>query len=136
MYLYSGIICCTAKVTTLEINYTSTKLEKNGEKKSESQYLTITPSWIHIWWDVCNSTEKYAKTIQGKKEALDLLLKRTMRTIKLKSSHGGTVETNPTRNHEVVGSTPSLSGVRIRGCCELWCRLQMRLRSGMAAAVV
>ena len=27
---------------------------------------------------------------------------------------------NPTRNHEVAGSIPSLSGLRIRHCCELW----------------
>ena len=29
-----------------------------------------------------------------------------------------------------------LSGLRIRCCCELWCRLQMRLRSCMAVASV
>ena len=28
-----------------------------------------------------------------------------------------------------------LSGLRIRRCHELWCRLQMRLRSGVAVAV-
>ena len=27
------------------------------------------------------------------------------------------------------------SGLRIWHCCELWCRSQMRLRSGIAAAV-
>ena len=35
--------------------------------------------------------------------------------------------TNPTRNHEVAGSIPGLSGLRIRRCRELWCRSQMRL---------
>ena len=29
-----------------------------------------------------------------------------------------------------------LSGLKIRCCCELWCRSQMRLRSGVAVAVV
>ena len=46
------------------------------------------------------------------------------------------VEMNLTRNHEVVGSIlASLSGSRIWCCPELWCRLQMRLRSGVAVAV-
>ena len=34
-----------------------------------------------------------------------------------------------------VRSLGSLSGLRIRRCCELWCRLQTRLRSDMAVAV-
>ena len=41
--------------------------------------------------------------------------------------------TNPTRNHEVAGSIPALaSGLTIRRCCELWCRLQTRLGSCVA----
>ena len=44
--------------------------------------------------------------------------------------------TNPTRNHEVVGSIlASLSGLRIRHCHELWCRSQMWLGSHVAVAV-
>ena len=39
------------------------------------------------------------------------------------SSQGGTVEMNPTRNHEVAGSDSSIRGLRIQCCCELWCRL-------------
>ena len=35
-----------------------------------------------------------------------------------------------------VRSLALLSGLRIRHCCELWCRLRMRLRSHVAAAVV
>ena len=31
-----------------------------------------------------------------------------------------------------VGSLASLSGLRIRRCHKLWCRLQMWLRSGVA----
>ena len=34
-----------------------------------------------------------------------------------------------------VQSLASLSGLRIWHCCELWCRLQMQLRSGMAVAL-
>ena len=33
-----------------------------------------------------------------------------------------------------VPSLASLSGLRIRHCCELWCRLQTRLGSGVAVA--
>ena len=41
------------------------------------------------------------------------------------------------RIHEDAGSTPALlSGSRIHHCRELWCRLQMQLRSGIAVAVV
>ena len=43
--------------------------------------------------------------------------------------------TNPTSIHEDVGSNPGLtSGLRIRCYCELWCRLQTWLRSGVAVA--
>ena len=45
--------------------------------------------------------------------------------------------TNPTRNHEVAGLTLALlSGLRIRRCRELWCRLQRRLGSHVAVALV
>ena len=48
----------------------------------------------------------------------------------------GSVETNPTSNHEDAGSFPGLEGgLRIRHCCELWCRPQMWLGSGTAVAV-
>ena len=52
-----------------------------------------------------------------------------------RSSCGGTVEMNLTRNHE-VRSLASLSGLRVWRCRELWCRSQMQLRSCMAVAVV
>jgi len=35
-----------------------------------------------------------------------------------------------------VRSLASLSGLRIRHCYELWCRLQTRLGSGVAVAMV
>ena len=45
--------------------------------------------------------------------------------------------TNLTRIHKDAGSTlASLSGLRIQHCCELWCKSQTRLRSGVAVAVV
>ena len=34
-----------------------------------------------------------------------------------------------------VPSLASLTGLRIQCCCELWCRLQAQLGSGVAAAV-
>ena len=44
--------------------------------------------------------------------------------------------TNPTRNHEVAGSVPGLAqGLRIQCCRELWCRLQMLLRSHIVVAL-
>ena len=46
------------------------------------------------------------------------LLKKPFR-----SSHSGAAETNPTRNHKVVGSILALlSGLRTLRCRELWCR--------------
>ena len=44
---------------------------------------------------------------------------------------------NPTSTHEDAGSIPSpLSGLRIWYCCELWCRSQMQLESGIPMAMV
>ena len=43
---------------------------------------------------------------------------------------------NPTNIHEdVVPSLALLHGLRVWRCCELWGRLQMGLRSGVAVAV-
>ena len=45
--------------------------------------------------------------------------------------------TNPTRIHEFVGSIPGLAQwLRVLCYRELWCRLQTRLRSRIAVAVV
>ena len=44
---------------------------------------------------------------------------------------------NPTRILEDVGSIPGLApSVKDRHCHQLWCRLQVWLRSGVAGAVV
>ena len=44
---------------------------------------------------------------------------------------------NPTSIHETrVRSLALLSGLRIQRCCELWCRSQMQLGSGVAVAMV
>ena len=51
------------------------------------------------------------------------------------SFHHCLVETNLTSIHEDAGSIPVLSGLGIQHCCELWCRLQTQLKSGVAVAV-
>ena len=43
--------------------------------------------------------------------------------------------TNPTRNHEVVGSVPALAQWVNDPARELWCRLQTRLGSRVAVAL-
>ena len=48
------------------------------------------------------------------------------------------METNPASIHEDEGSIPGLALLgllRIWCCCELWCRLQMLLTSGVTVAV-
>ena len=53
------------------------------------------------------------------------------------SSRRGTVEANPTRNHEISGLIPGLTQwVKNPLCYELWCRSQMWLGFGIAVALV
>ena len=43
---------------------------------------------------------------------------------------------NPTSIHEDASSIPRLAqGLRIQGCCELWCKSQARLKSCVAVAL-
>ena len=52
------------------------------------------------------------------------------------SSRHGAAEMNPTRNHGVVGLIPGLAqGVKDPCCCDLWCRSNAQLRSGIAVAL-
>ena len=54
-----------------------------------------------------------------------------------RSSHRGSVVTNPTHIHEDLGSIPDLlSGLRFQHCRELGCRSQIWIRSRLAMAVV
>ena len=52
-----------------------------------------------------------------------------------RSSHCGSVEINPTSNHEVAGSIPGINQLKIRCCCELQCRSKTWLGSRIAVAV-
>ena len=40
-----------------------------------------------------------------------------------------------TRNYEVADSIPDLAQLKMQHCCELWCRSQMWLGSGVAVAL-
>ena len=68
----------------------------------------------------------------------DLRIPR-FKKLNCRSFHRGSAETNLTSAHEDLGSIPGLvqlSGLGIQCCCELWCSLQMQLRSHIAVVVV
>ena len=88
-------------------------------------------------------TDKLKETLN--KEIEDLKIKQaevqnTITEIKkfTRNSHRGTAETSPTRNNEVGGLIPGLpQWVKDPALPdELWCRLQTRLRSHVAVALV
>ena len=55
--------------------------------------------------------------------------KHTPLRSEMRSSHGGSVEMNLTSMRMQVRFLASLSGLRIRHCCKLWCRWQMQFGS-------
>ena len=67
---------------------------------------------------------------ERKKERKEIYLKGEGQDMSKGSSRCGAVEMNPTSIHEDAGF--SLSGLRIRHCCELWCRSQTWLGSRVA----
>ena len=86
------------------------------------------------------------KTLRGKHRPLsdinhsnifsDLPPRAMMIKTKIGSSCCGSAETNLTSIHEDTDPIPALfSGLRIQHCCELWCRSQTWLGSGVAVAV-
>ena len=85
--------------------------------------------YIHIYMCVCVCVYIYIYTHTH--------FSFPFRNVHFWSFHHGTVEMNPTRNHTVAGSTPSLAQwVKDLSCHELWCRSQIRLGSCVAVAVV
>jgi len=67
----------------------------------------------------------------------DYVIALSLKTKQNRSSHCGSVEMNLTSIHEDAGLIPALlSGLRIQGCCKLWCRLQTWFGSGVTVAVV
>ena len=64
------------------------------------------------------------------------VIKFITKKIIMRSSHCGTAETNPTRNHEVSGSISGLvEWVQDPVLLWLWCRSQTWLGSGVAVAL-
>ena len=79
----------------------------------------------YLWCTLCfkNKIRKLGKKIKKIKKSW--------------SSHCDSVETNLTSNHEDVGLIPGLAcWVKDPALCKLWCRSQMRFRSGVAVAIV
>ena len=70
-------------------------------------------------------------------QILKKLISRLMTRMSLWSSCCGSVVMNPTSIHVDLGSIPGLAQwvEDPWHCCELWCRLQMKLGSGVAVAV-
>ena len=80
--------------------------------------------------------QKNSQNSEKFKSWLWFIIEKEHRLILAKrSSHRGSVVTNPTSNHEDAGSIPGLSQlVKDLACCDLWYRSQMGLGSDVAVA--
>ena len=94
---------------------------------------TRTLEHVVYWGGGVNTRQGVRKGDRGGKAAVH---KGHIKNHIIGRSRRGTVETNLTRNHEVLlRSLASPSELRIRRGRELWCRLQTQLGSGVAMAV-
>ena len=67
--------------------------------------------WNKIIFNGLTSSKQNQQESRFRKENKDINKTKTVqiKTRDHQSSHRGTAETNPTRNHEVMGSTPGLA---------------------------
>ena len=115
-------ISCDLLNTVLKVKSRMAVWEQNG-----CGWIWGFPSWWHSWL----GTEAEAAQHHWKILSWTLLDPDKNKNSKIQSSCHGTAETNPTRNHEVVGSIPGLAQrVRIWHC--LSCGVGLRLSSDPA----
>ena len=89
------------------------------------------PLSVHVLMETCFLFSDLVSSV-----AVNRGVQVSFQNTDFRSSHCGAAEMNPTRNREVAGLIPGLvQWVKDLCCHELWCRLQMRLRSGIAVAV-
>ena len=103
--------------------------------------LIFSPYFDYSWFTICCQFLLYSKVTQLYMyvHILFLILYSIMFYHKWldRSSCCGVLEMNLTRNHDIAGLIPGLTWwVRIWHCCELWCRSQTCLGSGVGVAVV
>ena len=64
-----------------------------------------------------------------------MVVEGTFAKMGCRSSQGGSAVRNLTSIHDHADSIPGLPQLRIQRSPELWCRLQTKLRSGIAVAL-